>query len=303
MIQNIVFPYNISFTGVNAFGNVPANPGYVDLPLTATMTLTPFGNYPELNVTRSGSAEFQLVLQADPYMTAGETWWLSNDMRVFSVTPAALMANQAPLTNSTTLFTDPNTYIQSLIDELNTFYNNNPSNVQHPFDTITANEDESALELNQQVAGQNVYSFGLARVHLQGDTASDVRAFFRLFISSSPDTTFNQNTTFRRHPQTDSMGNNIAGTEVPLLGFITNDMPSTIPFFAAPRIDSTSASMTTQPDPKNIQTIPDPAISPAPAPGDIVTAYFGCYLDINQPGKQFPLNPSTASTTDGPWTS
>jgi len=301
MIQNIVFPYNISFTGVNAFGNVPANPGYVDYPLTATMTLTPFGNYPELNVTRSGSAEFQLVLQADPYMTDGETWWLSNDMRVFSVTPAALMANQAPLKNSTTLFTDPNTYIQSLIDELNTFYNNNPTSVQHPFDTITPDEDESALELNQQVAGQNVYNFGLARVHLQGDTASDVRAFFRLFISSSPDTTYDQNTTFRRHPQTDSLGNNIAGTEVPLLGFITNDMPSTIPFFAAPRIDSTSASMTTQPDPKNIQTIPDPAISPAPAPGALVTAYFGCYLDINQPAKQFPLNPSTASTTDGPW--
>ena len=303
MIQNIVFPFNIIFSGANAFNAVPANPGYEDYVLTATVTLTPFGNYPELNVTRSDSAPFQLVLQSDPYMTAGETRYLSNDMRVFSVTPATLMPGQAPLKNSSTLFTDPNNYIQSLIDELNTFYNNNSASVQHPFDTITASEDQSALELSQDYGGNRVYNFGLARVNLQGDTASNVRTFFRLFISSSPDTTYDQSTTFRRHPQTDSMGNNIMGTEVPLLGFVTNDMPSTIPFFAAPRIDSTSASMTTQPDPKNIQTIPDPNISPAPPAGSLVEAYFGCYLDINQPAKQFPLNPSTASTTDGLWNS
>jgi hypothetical protein len=305
MIQNIVFPYNITFTGIDAFNTVPANPGFSELPFTATVTLTPFGNYPELNVTRSGSAEFELVLQADPYMVAGETWYLSNDMRVFSVTPSALMPGQAPLQNSSTLFTsDPNTYIQSLIDELNTFYNNNPASVEHPFDTISTGEDQSALELSQNnPSNQAVYNFGLARVHLQGDTANNVRAFFRLFISSSPDTSYDQSTTFRRHPQTDSTGNNIPGTAVPLLGFVTNDMPSTIPFFAATRINSTSASMTTQPDPKNIQTIPDPAIVPVPAPGSLVTAYFGCYLDINQGTKQFPINPSTASTTDGPWNS
>jgi hypothetical protein len=303
MIQNIVFPYNITFTGIDAFDTVSANPGYVDYQLTATITLTPLGDYPELNVTRSASAEFELVLQADPYMTAGETWYLSNDMRVFPVTPAALNAGQAPLQNSATLFTtDPNIYIQSLIDELNTFYNNNPASVTHPFDTIPSGEDQSALELSQNnSSGQAVYNFGLTRVHLQGDTANNVRAFFRLFISSSPDTSYNQNTTFRRHPQTDSMGNDIPGTQVPLLGFVTNDMSSTIPFFAAPRIDSTAVSMTTQPDPKNIQTIPDPAITQTPLPGSLVTAYFGCYLDINQPTAQFPINPSTASTTDGPW--
>lgn len=303
MIQNIVFPFNITFTGIDDFTNVPANPGFADYQLTATVTLTPLPNYPELNVTRAGSAEFELVLQADPYMMAGETWWLSNDMRVFSVTPATLGPNQAPLQNSSTLFgSDPNTYMQNLIDELNTFYNNHPTTTQHPFDTITDVEDQAALDLSQNSpGGQPAFNFALARVHLQGDTANTVRAFFRLFISSSPDTTYDQSTTFRRHPQTDSMGNDIPGTVVPLLGFVTNDMPSTIPFFAAPRIDSTSVSMTRQPDPKNIQTIPDPNISPAPAPGSLVTAYFGCYLDINQPTKQFPVNPSTASTTDGPW--
>lgn len=301
MIQNIVFPFNITFTNVDAFNDVPATPGSSEYDLTATTTLTPFGNYPELNVTRSHTAPFELVLQADPYMMAGETWYLSNDMRVFSVTPSALQPGQTPLKNSTTPFTDPNGYIKNLIGELNTFYNNNPSSVQHPFDTINAGEDQSALELSQNVNGQAVYNFGLARVHLQGDTATNVRAFFRLFISSSPDTTYDQNTTFRRHPQTDSMGNDIPGTEIPLLGFVTNDMPSTIPFFAEQRIVSTSVPMTTQPDPSNVQTIPDPAITPVPPSGSLVTAYFGCYLDINQPTLQFPINPSTASTTDGPW--
>jgi len=38
-----------------------------------------------------------------------------------------------------------------------------------------------------------------------------------------------------------------------------------------------------------------------PAPGSEVLAYFGCYLDINQPQPQFPLNLSTASTPNGPW--
>lgn len=301
MIQNIVFPFNITFTGTGAFSGVPASPGSQEYDLTATIALTPFGNYPELNVTRTDTAPFELVLQADPYMMAGETWYLSNDMRVFSVTPAALMPGQTPLKNSTTAFTTPNAYIQALIGELNTFYNTNATSVEHPFDTISTGEDQTALELSQNVSGQAVYNFGLARVHLQGDTATNVRAFFRLFISSSPDTTYDQSTTFRRHPQTDTTGTNIPGTEVPLLGFTTSDMPSTIPFFAAQRIISTSVSMTTQPDASNIQTIPDPAITPAPAPGSLVTAYFGCYLDINQPTPQFPINPSTASTTDGPW--
>lgn len=303
MIQDIVFPYNITFTGEQAFTDVPATPGYVDYDLTATIALTPTGTYPELNVTRSGTATFQLVLQADPYMTAGETWWLSEDIRVFSVTPEALATGQAPLENSSTLFgSDPNDYVTRLLGELNTFYNGHASTVEHPFDTLTDQEDASALELSEtDPSGQPVYNFALARVHLQGDTASDVRAFFRLFISSSPDTSYDQSTTFRRSPELDSHGNPIPGTAIPLLGYATAQEPSTIPFFAAPRIDATAASTATQTDTANVQTIPDPDISPAPAPGSLVTAYFGCYLDINQTTPRFPLNPSSASTPDGPW--
>jgi hypothetical protein len=300
-IQRITFPFNIRFTNLNAFIGIPANPGFADFAIAVTVAITATGIYPTLSVS-SSSAEIELVLQADPYMTAGETFWLSNDMRVFSVTPATLPPSKIPLAYSaTTYVSDPNTYIKALITELNTNFTS-PATANTPFNAISPDEDQSALELHQNDTSRHpVFNFALARVHLRGDTANNVRTFFRLFISTSPDTDFNTSTTFRSLPQTDSGGNNIPGTLIPLLGFPTNDLPLTIPFFAEPRVDTTSESMTRQSDPSNVQTIPSP-LAPAPGTGDEVFAYFGCYLDLNQPTARFPLNPSTASTLNGPWT-
>lgn len=300
-IQRIAYPFNIRFANQNAFNGIPANPGEQLFGIGATVSITETGNYPTLSES-SSSAEIELVLQADPFMSAGETWWLSNDMRVFQVTPANLPGSKIPLANSTTAFTaDPNTYIKALIDELNTGFTDT-ANTATPFNAISADEDQSALELHEDdTNGNPVFNFALARVHLRGDTANNVRTFFRLFISPSPDTDFNSGTTFRSLPQTDSGGLNIPGTLIPVIGFPANDMPATIPFFAEPRIDSTAEATTRQTDPHNVQTIPSP-LAPAPAAGAEVYAYFGCYLDINQPAARFPLNPSAASTQNGPWT-
>jgi hypothetical protein len=301
-IQRITFPFNIQFASLDAFNGIPASPGFQDFTISASVSITATGDYPTLSES-SAAAEIELVLQADPFMTAGENWWLSNDMRVFQVTPATLPGSKIPLAFSTTAYTsDPNTYIKALIDELNTSFTN-PATANTPFSGISADEDQSALELHQNdTSGNAVFNFGLARVHLRGDTANNVRTFFRLFISSSPDTDFQPGTTFRSLPQTDAGGNNIAGTLIPLLGFPSSDMSATIPFFADSRIDSTSEATTRQTDAHNVQTIPSP-LAPAPGPGDEVYAYFGCYLDINQPTPRFPLNPATASTPNGPWTS
>jgi hypothetical protein len=299
-IQRITFPVNIRFANVNAFSGIATPPGFQDFTISASISSTASGPFPALSVS-SGPAEIELVLQADPFMTAGETWWLSNDMRVFQVTPATLPSSKIPLAFSTTAFTsDPNTYIKALINELNTNFTN-PATASTPFNSISAAEDQSALELHQNdTSGNPVFNFALARVHLRGDTANNVRMFFRMFISSSPDTDFNTGTTFRSLPQTDSGGSPISGTLIPLLGFPTGDMSSTIPFFAESRVDTTSVPMTRQADPANVQSIPSP-LGPAPAPGDEVIVYFGCYLDINQPTARFPLNPATASTPNGPW--
>ena len=87
---------------------------------------------------------------------------------------------------------------------------------------------------------------------------------------------------------------------IPLIGFPSSDMTATLPFFAAPRIDATTYPTTYQTDTANVQQIPSP-LAPTPPTGAVVCSTFGCYLDINQPTPQFPLNPSTASTPSGPW--
>ncbi len=303
-IQRITFPFNIKFNSLNAFA------GLSDVDPSQTYSLsahivnsTTAAGYPTVTSPASSIAEIELVFQADPFMDAGETWWLSNDMRVFQVTPATLPASKIPLAFSSTAFTsDPNTYIKALISELNTNFTDTAT-INTPFNGISADEDQSALNLTGNDGhGNPVYNFALARVHLQGDTANNVRAFFRLFISSSPDTDFNTSTTFRRTIETDSSNNNIAGSLIPLLGFPTNDMPSTIPFFAEARIDTTSVPMSRQTDPANVQTIPSPT-APVPAPGAEVYAYFGCWLDLNQSTPRFPINPSAQANPDGPYSS
>ncbi len=301
-VQRMTFPFNIVFSipagaqtlqAFNDLNQSGANERTYQLLATATSVAT--GAAPALTL-KSSPADIVFVTQFNPYMEAGETWWLSNDMRVFTVTPAALSSGQSPLPYSSIAYgSDPNVYISALIDELNLSFTD-PSNVSTPFNAISTSEDESALMLGQtDASGNDVYNFALARVRLQGDAAANVRMFFRLFISSSPDTDFDPTTTFASLPQTDASGKNIADTLIPVLGVPTTDMPSTLPFFARARIDSTQQVMTLQSDPKNVQNIAQPLA------GNEVYAYFGCYLDINQPTLRFPLNPAGTSSPNGPW--
>jgi hypothetical protein len=69
---------------------------------------------------------------------------------------------------------------------------------------------------------------------------------------------------------------------------------TTIPFFAAARVDTGSQSMDIQQDPANVQTIQHDAS------GNERDAYFGVWVDINQPNQlRFPVN----VTSDGPFSS
>ncbi len=297
-IQRITVPFTLTFTGTGAFNSVAVNPGFQDFTISAAVTTDRVYPNPKLSRT-SETAKIELVLQADPFMSAGETWWLSEDMRVFTVIPAALNG-QPPLTYSTTHWSgDPNTYIANLLTELNTTFTD-PTLPNTPFTGILSGEDQSQLQLNGTVGGNPVYNFGLARVHLRGDTAMNVRVFFRLFISPSPDTDFDTSTTFREAPETDASDHPIPGTMIPLIGFPSSDMTSTIPFFASTRVDSTVWTTTHQSDPSNVQTIPSPFAPATPAEAEVV-AYFGCYLDINQTKPAFPLNPANEANANGPW--
>ncbi|MFQ6397352.1 M14 family metallopeptidase [Nocardia sp. KC 131] len=219
--------------------------------------------------------------EANPFMLDGPTWWLSVDLRVFTVRLPEARFGQL-------LFADPNTFIESVIDELN---DGGGVAGGESFDELPEDEAGSRLELTPIDATYRlVYNFALARVRMRGLTqdAPDTRVFFRLMQAQSTNTSYDQSTVYRRFPMGTPGGRTIA-----LPGIRGGEYVS-VPFFAAPRVDTAVESMIKQTDPKNVRTIkPDPG-------GNEVEAYFGCLLDINHPSdKILPQTPPTQ--VDGPF--
>lgn len=227
----------------------------------------------------SAGATIQLTQQPNPYLTDGPISWLSTDLRVFQMTPAQV--TQYLPTGS---WTDPNTFISDVIDRFRSITTAPPL---HPFDSISIDENVSHLELSTLVNGTPVYNFAMCRVRYRAlaTPAPDVRVFFRLFQTASTGTSFDIGSSYRR--------GGLTGTTIPLLGIQGGELV-TIPCFAAPRVNAATQLLTAQTDTKNVLTIaPD-------ATGNEVESYFGCWLDINQPTLQFPLQPTPP---DGPFTS
>jgi hypothetical protein len=223
------------------------------------------------------SAPIQLFHHPHPYMidVIGQNpYWLSVDTRVFSV-----KQNDTAFNHSVTGSGSPEQYIQDVINEFNSGTQN--------FDGIPQDENQAPLELSPQVGGVNVYNFALARVRMGTQAVvSGVQTFFRLFTTAVSDLSF----TNTNYP------NSGGGTPIALLGRTGGGAEIvSIPCFAAPRLETRDAmggvSMTTQPDPANVQTF---AISPA---GGETIRYFGALLDINSDTPRYPAAPSG----DGPF--
>ena len=196
------------------------------------------------------------------------------DVRVFRVRTGT-GAKSDPF-GLTTPVTDPIGYIQELLAEWDTL-----PETGHPFDSISEDQRESALQLASIEDGQPVYNFAVARVRYRGQSlpANDVRVFFRMFTTAATNLSFDPNATYRRH--------SVAGKIVPLLGNRGADVAS-IPFFAVPRIDTTVSSMEAQAvDTPNRKTL-------APTGGGESDTYFGAWLDINQSIGRFPLTPGNS---------
>ena len=81
---------------------------------------------------------------------------------------------------------------------------------------------------------------------------------------------------------------------------VQGDEIVTIPFFASPRVNAAAVSMSTQTDPHNRRTIQPDALSAE------THAYYGCWLDINQPSElRFPdrmVGGNPANIPTGPFT-
>ena len=119
-----------------------------------------------------------------------------------------------------------------------------------------------------------------------------VRVFFRIFQASTTSTVYEPDT-YEVYPQPTAANRNT--TKVPLFGVDGSGNVVVVPCFAAPRV--LGASLDSQTDPKNAFPIT------ASATGAIVYAYFGCWLDINQPRTNVvPVAPITPSDL-GPFAS
>ena len=256
--QRLTWVYDIGFAGTADF-----TAERVTLTLDASID------------AESTTGYLYLIQQPNPYENDGPTSWLSVDLRVFQI-------EQDQSRFGANIGTDPTGFIDQVLTNLYAGSSGGDS-----FDAISTDQQTSRLELSQMVGGKRVYNFAVAKVRYRALTtsATDVRVFFRLFPVATTSVAYDQATTYRRHTS--------GSTVIPLLG-IKNGQLANIPCFAAPRINSATVSMITQPDPHNVLTMP-----PNPS-GAEVLRYFGCWLDINQTQPQFPLQPSPP---DGPFPS
>ena len=261
--QRLTWTYRITFSSTDGFAE------------EQTVTLNASVSSP--TASASDSAVIYLVKEPNPYQIDGETTWLSTDLRIFR------MRNEDSKFG-VTINNNPTTFITQVINNLNA----GTAGGQTFEDDIPTEQQESWLELSESVDEVPYYNFAVAKVRYRSlaTTAEDVRVFFRLFPYSSTSLEYNQSTNYRRGGE--------AGVTIPLLGIQGGNTTTSIPCFAAPRIDSASVSMTTQTDPENVQTIPPDAS------GAEVVRYYGCWLDLNQTQPQFPLTHSSESV-DGPF--
>ncbi|MGE5384324.1 MAG: hypothetical protein ACM3SV_00385, partial [Betaproteobacteria bacterium] len=235
-------------------------------------------------VTANGQIE--LIKQANPYITNGETSWLSIDLRVFQVKAGegrfGVTMGGSP--------GDAPGFIQSVMGALTA---GGGSAGGQSFETdLSLDEDTSVLSLMPQDGdGNAVFNFALARVRMRGLTldAQNTRVFFRLFEAQHTNVAFDQGTTYRRFSD-----GTPGGHAIPLAGILGGEYV-TLPCFATPRVDTTATSMTAQFDAPNVQTI---VHNPT---GAEVDTFFGCWLDTNQPGQKVLPETPPGGNPDGPF--
>lgn len=263
-VQRVTFGFNLKFTDVTDF----------------TADVVPILISAQISGVFS-SAPFYLTKKVDPYMVDGAISWLSNDTRVFKLQPGGSFAG-------VTLGNDPLAFIQSVITLLQT-QNTQAQRTQNYqlFESLDPTENGSQLEWLPTLNNAPVYNFALARVRYRATVTSavDIRVFFRMFQTAATGTDFNPNTTYRTGGQ--------PGSPIPVLGIQGGELV-TIPFFAEARKPAT-VSLNLQTDDTNKHTIvPEQN-------GQEVYAYFGCWLDINNPNDlRFPIQP--APPDGGPFT-
>jgi hypothetical protein len=233
------------------------------------------------------SETIELTHSPNPYMididaSENNPAWLSTDVRVFHLTAGhgrfgrTLNAGQ------------PLTFLRGCLDELNS-----PSNDGEAlFNSFSTSAKLELALLSGPPLILEVHNFAIAKVRYRATTttAQSVKCYFRMFNVAATGLAFDPSSTYRSTTP--------ASGAVPLLGTEGGELVS-IPFFASDRIETVqgragATSMASQPLDATYEIrdiVPD-------ASGAEVTVYFGCWLDINQNAKRFPISPGSS---DGPW--
>jgi len=276
--QRILIPFDLTLS--SSFLN--QTPGFYTLTglLSFTDNFTNPGIPSVKSVTGSAnSMQFELLAGANPYflnvdVKADNKAYLSQDLRVFTATPAQ---NGVPVVGGPSM-TDSiggaYQYIKDLLNYLNTTPAfTNPGGTD-PFTTVLpdqygANQTDSSVTPFTFDFGtfpfklDKNYNFAVARVRLQGSSgaagkAKDVRVFFRLFATQTSDTDYDINTTYPSQP--DAAGK--PGSPKVGVG------DGTIPFFATANQQDYIAGG------PNINDIEIPNNQ------DAVYKYYGCFLNV-----------------------
>ena len=320
--QRFRFPVDITFTtddqgNYPAFSGVtPESPASITVQVSFTSHLT--WNAPAL--------ELELVVTDGPFIQTGAVPYLSTDLRAYAVYTDGRGPDLfgVPYRRSQA----PTSYVQQVIAALNS----SPAQ-QAAFAAAQPDDDQAAVSTVTSLPdldGRPVANFAIARITMQGPSQSayNVRVFFRLFPAlSKTSTAFNPATLYRSTPLTTPAAPDPSGsqpdtvtspnpnapksefqpgypwlTRVPLLGLDGPNAPGTevvtLPFFAVERVTPDQAMYEQPPDWPNTQTINIPSGTTGP-----VYAFFGCWLDINQPDvPQFPASVPADGQADGPFT-
>ena len=282
-VQRFTFPYKFIFQDDSAFAGAPNT---VDL----NAGLTAAGS------TVTAGSQIRLLNSPNPYILHGDQasgypWYLSVDIRVFQMVAdgtSKKFAESIPASGNPADL--GSSFITNVIQNLNT----HKATLGPAFDALPQLEQDATLTLAPNDGTHPVYNFALARVRFQdlNQDVNDVRLFFRMWAAQQTNATYNTNTLFRSATNPD-------GDLIPLFG-VEGDEIMTIPFFAEKRKDATQVSMHQQTDHPNVQAtiVHDPL-------GGRVDTYFGCWLDINQPG--LPIYPARliggnpSNLPDGPY--
>lgn len=260
--QRISFKYRVVFKSTQAFANVPAE----GTPLTLKATHGP----------HTGVATLWLSKDPNPFMLDGDPPWLSVDVRAFRVAE-----NDDPFAGVTqgAGANAPFDYLKALLAKFNAPAALQVPIAQHPFESISGDQDKHRLALFTQDAQQRaICNYAVARVRFRapvGVNAEQVRLIFRLFTTITPGLEY--------RPEIYPLDG--SGPQAkPLLGLAGGEVV-TIPFFAELR----KPSLADQTDDSNVFTLEG-------AGNKDVTHYFGCYLDVNRPDEnRFPLKPDNAA--------